>query len=414
MICTHSANKCNLLYEQKKSGILQEENGGDRMELERLETLKDSEKSKVCLVFDTENRRMLVEKHLRGELPVYERLAELPHPYLPKLYEVRSGPEETVVVEEYIEGRSIAEAHPTEGQLRKWLLELCEVLRQLHRNQIVHRDIKPSNLLIGADGHIRLIDFDAAREEKSQAESDTRLIGTRGYAPPEQYGFAQTDGRADIYALGITFRELLGKTAKKRRWRHILKRCTALEPKRRYRHAWQITWAVRAAQVRRYVLPPLFAVLAFSIVVLFGFVAWSYTTDTDFQGAWDSAMGMIFRSNRSWVFDDADIPSLKRSQVELAPFTGNEQKVFQELSPFLPEDFVYISTGYCDENGNLLFGGFEYSFSIQDGTLYYRSFQGLYAVSRGGFRYVPPENCAPYAPAVLTLYRMSVFDDRLI
>ena len=68
------------------------------MELERLETLKDSEKSKIYLVFDTESRHMLVEKRLEGNLPVYKRLAELLHPYLPKLYEVRSGPDETVVV----------------------------------------------------------------------------------------------------------------------------------------------------------------------------------------------------------------------------------------------------------------------------------------------------------------------------
>lgn len=376
------------------------------MELERLETLKDSEKSKVYLVFDTENRRMLVEKHLQGDLSIYQRLMNLPHPYLPKLYEVRYEPEETVVVEEYIEGRSIAEAHPSEKQLRKWLLELCEVLNHLHRNQIVHRDIKPSNLLIGADGHIRLIDFDAAREEKPQAESDTRLIGTRGYAPPEQYGFAQTDGRADIYALGITFRELLGETAKKHRWRHILKRCAALEPKRRYRYTWQITWAVRASQVRRYVLLPLLSILAFLIVALSGFVAWNCTTDTDFRGALET----VLSSHRALVFRDADIPSLKRSRVELAPFVGNEGEVCQELLPWLPEEFTYISTGYCDENGNLLFGGFETSFSIQYGTLYYRSFQGLYAASQDGFRYIPPESCSSYAPAVLALYHLSAFD----
>ena len=308
-------------------------------------------------------------------------------------------------MEEYIEGRSIAETHPTESQVRKWLLELCEVLRHLHRNQIVHRDIKPSNLLIGADGHIRLIDFDAAREEKPQAESDTRLIGTRGYAPPEQYGFAQTDGRADIYALGITFRELLGKTAKKRRWRHILKRCTALEPKRRYRHAWQITWAVRATQVRRYVLLPFLIMLAFFIVVLSGFVAWSYTTDTDFRGALE-----IVLYHRATVFRDADISALKRSKVELAPFEGNDQRAYQELLPLLPEDLTYISTGYCDENGNLLVGGFEANFLIHTGTLYYRSFQGLYAASQGGFRYIPPEDCGPYAPAVLELYQLSAFN----
>lgn len=377
------------------------------MELERLETLKDSEKSKIYLVFDTENRRILVEKHLQGNLPIYQRLIKLPHPYLPKLYEVRSGPDETVVVEEYIEGRSVAEAHPTEKQLQKWLLELCEVLGHLHQNQIVHRDIKPSNLLIGADGHIRLIDFDAAREEKPQAESDTRLIGTRGYAPPEQYGFAQTDGRADIYALGVTFQELLGKEAKKRRWRHILKRCTALEPKRRYRYAWQIIWAVRAAQVRRYVLLPLFSVLAFLIVALSSFVAWSYTTDTDFRGA----LEIVLSSHRASVFRDADIPALKRSQMELTPFIGNAQEAYQELVSWLPEGFTYISTGYCDENGSLLLGGFETSFSIQYGILHYRSFQGLYAASQSGYRYIPPESCSSYAPAVLALYQLSVFDD---
>lgn len=377
------------------------------MELERLETLKDSEKSRIYLVFDTENRRMLVEKHLQGDLTIYERLAELPHPYLPELYEVRSGLDETVVVEEYIEGRSIAEAHPTERQLRKWLLELCVVLQHLHKNQIVHRDIKPSNLLIDADGHIRLIDFDAAREEKPQAESDTRLIGTRGYAPPEQYGFAQTDGRADIYALGITFRELLGQIAKKRRWRHILKRCTALEPKRRYRYAWQIVLTVRASQVRRYVLLPLFSVLAFLTVAFSGFLAWGYTTDPDFRGA----LEIVLSSHRASVFRDADIPVLKQSQVELAPFAGNEREAYQELLSWLPENLSYISTGYCDENGNLLFGGFETSFSIQYGTLHYRSFQGLYVANQEGYRYIPPESCASYAPAVLALYRLSVFDD---
>lgn len=376
------------------------------MELERLEALKDSEKSKIYLVFDTESRRMLVEKHLNGDLSIYQRIMKLPHPYLPKLYEVRSGPEETVVVEEYIEGRSIAEAHPTEKQLRKWLLELCEVLHHLHRNQIVHRDIKPSNLLIGADGHIRLIDFDAAREEKPLAESDTRLIGTRGYAPPEQYGFAQTDGRADIYALGVTFRQLLGQTAKRQRWRHILKRCTALEPKRRYRYAWQIIWAVRAAQVRRYVLLPLFSMLVLLIVALSGFVAWGYATDTDFRGA----LEIVLSSHRASVFRDADIPALKRSQAKLALFAGNEQEAYQELLTALPESLSYISTGYCDENGNLLLGGFETSFSIQYGILHYRSFQGLYAAGPDGYRYIPPESCSPYAPAVLELYRLSVFD----
>jgi len=382
------------------------------MEFERLETLKDSEKSKVYLAFDTENRRMLVEKHLQGNLHIYERLTGLPHPYLPKLYEVRCGPAETVVVEEYIEGRSIAESHPAEKQLRKWLLELCQVLQYLHKHQIVHRDIKPSNLLIGADGHIRLVDFDAAREEKPQAESDTRLIGTRGYAPPEQYGFAQTDGRADIYALGITFRELLGKAAKKGRWRRVLKRCTALEPKRRYRYTWQITWAVRAAQVRRYVVYPLLWLFAGLTALLIGLdILLYFTSDHAREVDRDTAEAiMILFSYRYRVFQETDIAALKRSEAELEAFAGDEQAVYQELLPLLPEGLSYISTGYCDERGNLLFGGFETEFFTRSGTLYYRSFQGLYAAGQAGVRYIPPEDCASYAPAVLKLYHLSIFD----
>ena len=59
------------------------------------------------------------------------------------------------------------------------------------------------------DGGVKLIDFDAARVCKERKETDTVLLGTEGYAPPEQYGFAQTDARSDIYALGITLKALL-------------------------------------------------------------------------------------------------------------------------------------------------------------------------------------------------------------
>lgn len=191
-----------------------------------------------------------------------------------------------------------------EKQVTRWLFELCDVLRFLHRHHILHRDIKPSNLLLGGDGHIRLIDFDAAREEKAEAESDTRLLGTRGYAPPEQYGFAQTDERTDIYALGITVRELLGEKAEKLRWRHILKKCTALEPKKRYHHVWQIAWAIRFGQVRRRLVYPL--VTAWLVLVTV-FLLWSYTTDTDVH----EAINIVLRSRRDLIFDTADMKKIK-------------------------------------------------------------------------------------------------------
>ena len=160
--------------------------------MERVDTFKEG---KVYLVYDAEHHRMAVEKHLQGNFRIYEQLQALSHSYLPQLYAVSYTEDETIVWEEYITGKSLERIPATEKQVTKWLFELCDVLRFLHQHHILHRDIKPSNLLLGSDGHIRLIDFDAAREEKEQAEMDTRLLGTRGYAPPEQYGFAQTDER---------------------------------------------------------------------------------------------------------------------------------------------------------------------------------------------------------------------------
>ena len=85
---------------------------------------------------------------------------------------------------------------------------MCDGLKELHEQKIIHRDIKPSNMILQADGRIRLIDFDAARIFKDNKATDTELLGTKDYAPPEQYGFGQTDPRSDIYSLGVTIKNV--------------------------------------------------------------------------------------------------------------------------------------------------------------------------------------------------------------
>ncbi|MDE7247987.1 MAG: protein kinase, partial [Lachnospiraceae bacterium] len=114
------------------------------------------------------------------------------------------------------------------------------VLEYLHGRGIIHRDIKPSNLIMADDGHIRLIDFDAARMPKAEQEQDTHLLGTRGYAAPEQYGFAQTDERTDIYSLGITLERLLGENFQRPRYRKILHKCSDLDPNKRYQSVREV------------------------------------------------------------------------------------------------------------------------------------------------------------------------------
>ena len=177
------------------------------METTYLEVWKETDKSKVYLIYDQARRCIAMEKHLTGHLDIYEKLQKLQHPYLPKIYDVRFEESETVVTEEYITGGSLVNITAGEKQLKRWFYEICDILSFLHKHRILHRDLKPANILLGGDGHIRLTDFDAARQEKPNAASDTRLLGTRGYAPPEQY-LRNIDclmrSRSCIIAVGMT------------------------------------------------------------------------------------------------------------------------------------------------------------------------------------------------------------------
>ncbi len=242
------------------------------MMLMEVKKLSRSEKSVVTLVVDRDTGSRYVRKELRGAHPVYQQMQGLPHSFLPKIIQVEPGQDGVTLLEEYIDGASLAEIKLPEKQIVALMEELCEVLVFLHGHGIIHRDIKPSNLLLAPDGHIRLIDFDAAREEKPSGDSDTRLLGTKGYAPPEQYGFAQTDARADIYAVGVTMKQLLGKRAEKRPYRHILRKCTEFAPKRRYRTAGSLLRAIKTRTLQLW-LPWLMA----GVVLLgAGSFAWRY------------------------------------------------------------------------------------------------------------------------------------------
>lgn len=72
----------------------------------------------------------------------------------------------------------------------------------------VHRDIKPENIILRGSQAV-LIDFDAARLHKPEHEADTQILGTTGFAAPEQYGLSQSDIRTDIYSLGVLINVML-------------------------------------------------------------------------------------------------------------------------------------------------------------------------------------------------------------
>lgn len=246
------------------------------MKFDEIELLKQSPKSTVHLVREKDSGQIWIRKILKGQHPVYTALQKHPHPCLPVLHEVTITDDSTTVVEEYIEEQP-DNAELSETQFLAIVRELCSVLEFLHGQGIIHRDIKPSNIIRHKDGHIHLIDFDAARMPKEDLEQDTVLLGTRGFAPPEQYGFAQTDERADIYALGVTLKQLGGKIAEKPHYKRVIRKCTDLDPAKRYQSVRQVRRAFfrTAISFHGKILPHGKSILCASMALCILLLAWS-------------------------------------------------------------------------------------------------------------------------------------------
>ncbi|MFC5648440.1 serine/threonine protein kinase [Paenibacillus solisilvae] len=139
-------------------------------------------------------------------------LMRLNHPHLPLIIDYFPACEfgHEILVMDYIDGITL-QAHLMEsgGSLSlKAVIEigvqLCDALGYLHGQQppIIHRDLKPTNVMMDRSGFVRLIDFGIARSFKQGKDQDTQILGTPGFAAPEQAGQQQSDARTDVYGLG--------------------------------------------------------------------------------------------------------------------------------------------------------------------------------------------------------------------
>ena len=145
-------------------------------------------------------------------------LAQLDHIHLPKIYDYFSERGCCYLVMEFIAGTTL-EAYLDAIPGRRLPIyhvlalgiQLCSVLDFLHTrpSPIIFRDLKPSNIMITTSGKLYLIDFGIARYARPGAGNDTLLLGTPGYAAPEQYGKTQTTPRSDLYSLGAILHQLV-------------------------------------------------------------------------------------------------------------------------------------------------------------------------------------------------------------
>lgn len=143
-------------------------------------------------------------------------LQSLNHPNLVKVIDSFGENGKEYLVMEYVEGKTLdalACGQPmAERDVLNFAFQLCDVLEYLHSQQppIIYRDLKPPNAMVETQsGILKLIDFGIVRFYKPGQRKDTNVLGTPGFAPPEQYGKGQTDARSDIFCLGVTMHVLL-------------------------------------------------------------------------------------------------------------------------------------------------------------------------------------------------------------
>ena len=187
-------------------------------------------------------------------------LSALDHPGLPHFLGKYEEDDCVCVVREYIIGvpldRFAAENQLTTQDAVGLCLKLADILSYLHGQTppVIHRDIKPQNIIVKEDGSLALIDFDISRVYNPEAETDTQFFGTRSYAAPEQYGFMQTDCRADIFSFGVLLRWLVTGSERKndniRLYKPVagvIEKCTAFSPDERYQSITEVRSALKKA-----------------------------------------------------------------------------------------------------------------------------------------------------------------------
>jgi serine/threonine protein kinase len=211
-----------------------------------------NEAHRITLVQHVQTKKIYIQKRLepRNE-PLYLCLQNMQLAGIPKIHELFVLDNELIVMEEYVSGTSLLELIEQKqlsfDLILDLALQLCDILFKLHcyKPAIIHRDIKPENCIYSDQEKLILIDFNAAKFY-SEKEADTILLGTPGYAAPEQYGFLPSTIETDLYAVGVLLKEMSESLPQKEtRFDAIIQTCTQMNPADRYHSALQLKAALK-------------------------------------------------------------------------------------------------------------------------------------------------------------------------
>lgn len=218
-----------------------------------VQQLKTSPRGTVELLRHNETAQPVICRRFLGNGEVYRQLRALSSPHLARVLETAEQDGRVIVLEEYISGDTLEallrEKRFSPREAAEIGCQICEGLYPLHAMGLVHRDVKPGNVVL-CGGHAVLIDFDAARIHRADGGEDTQVLGTVGYAAPEQFGLSESDARSDIYALGVLLNCLITGTHPSvklapGRMGRIVTKCTMTERGKRYSDVLRVRDALR-------------------------------------------------------------------------------------------------------------------------------------------------------------------------
>ena len=212
---------------------------------------------RVRLVRNSITGKIAVKKCMDiGQKPVYDFLKNHCSRYTPEIYECVENAQQLIVIEQYIEGQNLedflSEGRITEKESCGIICSLCRALEPLHTADppVACRDLKPENIMVTPQNSVMLIDFDIARMVSPGRQRDTVVMGTEGFAAPEQFGRRQSDARSDIYALGTILNYcILQKFPVEKivdgKLGDIVRRCIAVNPEERYQSVAELRYEIK-------------------------------------------------------------------------------------------------------------------------------------------------------------------------
>ncbi len=213
-----------------------------------------NESHNIYLAQHQESGKFYVKKILDVySIDVYKHLIQNPIPGVPRIIEYFDDGHSLTLIEEYISGTSlkdiISSGSLTKEQLIHYITKLCVIVASLHSQEppIIHRDIKPSNIIITNNDDVVLLDFNAAKHKFSDSnnETDTILLGTQGYAAPEQYGFQESSPQSDIFSIGVLLKTAVASISDYDcSFDRVIEKCTQMDPLKRYHSANTLKMAV--------------------------------------------------------------------------------------------------------------------------------------------------------------------------